>query len=412
MPAPGFALLDFDRFHREELPARLAAGNAALAGRAAAGRRTIAFSLPDGRAYTYVPGPSSVDVVEGSAGAAVVVEMSPDVWSDYVHELHTAFGLLYGGQVSAVRGGLEELVGWEPVVRAMFAGRPAYQAGAVDLTDRHGAPLDLLSSFTLDSPPEELRHFFLTTGFVHVRGVFSAAEVAAFVEEVERLSAMARPGDDRSWWAKYAGGRELLCRLIYINERSELLARAHEDKRIESLVATVAPADAELMVGADRGDGHTVVIKNPGAVEGLSDLPWHVDCGLGGHPILCPAINLGVQLDAATSETGQLHFLAGSHGRSANHLTPQELASGSYPTVAVTTEPGDVTMHLGDTLHLAPPPAAAPGGPVRGRRAMYLSWHNRVAADHIAPGSGYNDVVLHSGADNVVSSVPEQLARR
>ena len=43
------------------------------------------------------------------------------------------------------------------------------------------------------------------------------------------------------------------------------------------------------------------MITNPGATEGLSDLPWHVDCGLGGHPVLCPTVNLGIQLDAANA---------------------------------------------------------------------------------------------------------------
>jgi hypothetical protein len=415
VPAPGFPLIDFDELHRESLPAWLADGRGELARQAVAaapGVRPIAFRLPDGRAYTYAPEGSGVEVVPGTDGAATVVEMSADTWSDYAHELHTAFGLLYGGQVTAARGGLEQLVAWEPVVRAMLAGRPVYRVEDVDLTGADGRPLDLTAGFTLDSPAEDVRRFFRAAGFVHVRGVFSREEIASVVGEVERLTALARPGDDRSWWAKNADGTEVLCRLIYINERSEVLARAHEDGRLQKLIETIRPDGADLIVGDVRGDGHSVVLKNPGAVEGLSDLPWHVDCGLGGHPILCPAINLGVQLDAATPETGQVHYLAGSPGRSATHLTPEELRSGDYPTVAVTTEPGDVTMHLGDTLHLAPPPTAVPDGPVRGRRAMYLTWHNRLCADHIPPGSGYNDVVLHSGQDNVVSSVPEQLARR
>jgi hypothetical protein len=415
VPAPGFPLIDFDQLHGESLPAWLGNGRGELARRAVAavaGLRPIAFRLPDGRAYTYSPGGSGVEVAPGEEGAATVVEMSAETWSDYAHELHTAFGLLYGGQVGAARGGLEQLVMWEPVVRAMLSGRPVYRVEDVDLTAADGTPLDLEAGFTLDSPPDEVRRFFRATGFVHIRGVFSPDEMAGVVSEVERLAAMARPGDDRSWWAKNADGREVLCRLIYINERSELLARAHEDGRLQKLIGAVRPDGADLIVGDVRGDGHSVVLKNPGAVEGLSDLPWHVDCGLGGHPILCPAINLGVQLDAATPEAGQLHFLAGSAGRSATHLTPEHLRDGDYPAVAVTTEPGDVTMHLGDTLHLAPPPTAGPAGPVRGRRAMYLTWHNRLCADHIPPGSGYNDVVLHSGRENVVSSVPEQLAGR
>ena len=34
---------------------------------------------------------------------------------------------------------------------------------------------------------------------------------------------------------------------------------------------------------------------------------------MGGHPIMCPAINIGIQLDAATLESGCLRFVPGSH---------------------------------------------------------------------------------------------------
>ena len=51
----GFEPLDFHRFHREELPRRLRAGNGALAARDARRLGSLAFRLPDGAAYTYLP---------------------------------------------------------------------------------------------------------------------------------------------------------------------------------------------------------------------------------------------------------------------------------------------------------------------------------------------------------------------
>jgi ectoine hydroxylase-related dioxygenase (phytanoyl-CoA dioxygenase family) len=104
------------------------------------------------------------------------------------------------------------------------------------------------------------------------------------------------------------------------------------------------------------------VIKNPDVVEGLSDLPWHRDCGLGGHPITCPTINIGLQLDAATAETGRLHVVPGTW-RFSCHRRDLDRA----PAVAIDTEPGDCTVHFGDVMHAAPPPTGA--GP--GRRAIY-----------------------------------------
>jgi hypothetical protein len=286
----------------------------------------------------------------------------------------------------------------------MYSGRPVYQPGR-QFADLDGAPLDLAASFTLASGRAEMRHFLRTTGFLHVRGVFAAGEVEMFRRETVRLAGAARPGDDRSWWAKGKDGADVCCRLTYVNERSQILAQVHTDERLAQLVAAMSEGDVQLAVQNERGDGHSVVIKNPGIVEGLSDLPWHVDCGLGGHPIMCPGFNVGVQLDAATAETGQLHFLAGSNGCTAVHLPADVLTDPAYPTLTVTTEPGDVTIHYTDTLHASP----APTGNGPGRRALYLSWNNPLLSELIPPGQGFNDVVLRSGEGNRVRSVADQL---
>jgi ectoine hydroxylase-related dioxygenase (phytanoyl-CoA dioxygenase family) len=127
-----------------------------------------------------------------------------------------------------------------------------------------------------------------------------------------------------------------------------------------------------------------VVIKNAGVVEGLSDLPWHRDCGLGGHPLTCPKLNVGIQLDAASAATGRLLFVPGSWRHSWHR---SDLARA--PVVAVDTAPGDVTVHLGDVFHAAPPPAGT--GP--GRRVLYLTFMPARAFDAIPAGQSYNDVI-------------------
>ena len=136
------------------------------------------------------------------------------------------------------------------------------------------------------------------------------------------------------------------------------------------------------------------MIKQSGVVEGLSDLPWHRDCGLGGHPIMCPNLQIGIQLDAATRTTGQLHFLAGSAGASCHRSALQE-----GPVVALDTAPGDCTLHFGDVLHAAPPPT----GRGRGRRALYVSFLPERTFETIPPGKGYNDLLL-SRDDGLVSA--------
>lgn len=391
-----FPLIDFDRFHAE-LPERMAAAAPTpFAWKWIDGARPLALQLTDGRAYSYVPRSGGVNVVRGVVDGAAVVEIDAERWSDYASELHTSFGILYGGFAT---GALDQLIHWEVAVRAMYSGREAYDPSLVELDG-----IDIGRSFDADAPLDSLRDFFRATGYLHVRGVFKPNEVAAMRDEIERLQAIAAPGDDRSWWARNAAGDNMLCRLTYVNERSELLGNKHEDLRVTRIVDALR-GRTPLVPTPTNGDGHSVVLKNPGAVEGLSDLPWHVDCGLGGHPVMCPAINVGVQIDAATPETGQLHFMAGSNRFSSSHLGGG-VPAGS-PTVAIETQPGDLTFHSTDTLHLAPPPTASSG---RGRRAMYLTFSNPLSLQVVPAGSGYNDVVLKSNQGNRVLSVEEKLA--
>ncbi len=139
-----------------------------------------------------------------------------------------------------------------------------------------------------------------------------------------------------------------------------------------------------------------MVIKVPGAAEGLADLPWHRDCGMGGHPVKCPMLNVGIQLDAATPETGQLEMIAGSH-RGTSRL-PRTKEAADLPVARLTTEPGDVTVHFGHTLHAAPPPSRSNG---TGRRALYLSFVPPRTFEMVGPGQGYNDVLFTRDAGRV-----------
>jgi hypothetical protein len=158
-------------------------------------------------------------------------------------------------------------------------------------------------------------------------------------------------------------------------------------RRDARMARFAALADRDLVMIEDRLDGVSVVIKNPDVVQGLSDLPWHRYCGLGGHPVLCPELNVGIQLDSASPETGQLLMLAGSHVGTAHMPRPDEL--DQLPIVAIDTEPGDVTLHYGHAFHAAPPPTGR--GPMR--RAMYWMYTPKAAFDLFPAGQGYNDVI-------------------
>jgi hypothetical protein len=134
-----FETLDFDQFHTVDLPARLAAGNGALAAADLDEVDPIAFQLDDGRSYTYTPSDDGLTVTPGDDGARTVVELTLNDWSDFVWELRSSFALFYADRVAFPRGGFGGLVRWEPALRAAFDGQPIYDLTAPPPGDRQAA---------------------------------------------------------------------------------------------------------------------------------------------------------------------------------------------------------------------------------------------------------------------------------
>lgn len=372
--------LDFDDVHRRLVPARLPTDVGRAAARDVRDVPPLAFRLTDGRTSRFVPTADGLRLDAGDDAATVVVLDEP-AWQDFATEVATGAGLLYGNRLRFAAGDAAGLERWEPALRALYGGRRIIDPTRPELRDRDGAPLDLGRRFTLDDAQAELAHFLAEAGFVHVRQVFTPGEIARLVAIVEERQALARPGDGRSWWATRRDGTQVLCRLIYLGLAVPEIAALAADPRILRLAAL---AGEPLVPVRDRCDGQTVVLKNADVVDGLSDLPWHRDCGLGGHPITCPKLNIGVQLDAASAATGRLLFVPGS-ARGSCHRAALDRA----PVVAVDTAPGDCTVHLGDVFHAAPPPTGA--GP--GRRALYVSCLPPRALAAIPAGKGYNDTI-------------------
>ena len=348
MPDP---LPDFDRFHREELPRRLAAGNGALAARGAERLRSFAFRLPSGEAYTYRPTPNGVDVVPGDENADTVIELAPDIFWNVVEERDAAAGLLYGGRARCLRGKALRWLDWEPALRAMMTGRPVYDPADVRLEDRHGRPLDPAATFRPDSDRADMAHFLRTAGYLFVRGVFGSDECARFLEEAEALRAEAVPGDKLSWWGKRAG-EPVLCRVTRAGAKPGLRA-IPADPRLLALVALADEPLAHRVKGSSE-EGISVIWKQPGVDEGLGDLPWHRDCGMGGHSVMCPVLIASVYLTPSTPETGDLRMLPGSWQRGCGPIDARHPSAPRGASFAA--RPGDVSLHYGDTMHAAPPP--------------------------------------------------------
>ncbi len=348
--------------------------------------RPLAFCLSDGRSFTYVPDSSSVRVVEGARGAHTVVELAYNDWCTFYWELETCFALLYADRLAITQGSFGHLAMWEPLLRCVIGGQDFYDLEHPDpVLDATGAPLDVLRRYSLDDDLDAMADFLARAGYLHLTSVLDTDDVAALRRDVDDGIAAARPDDRRSWWTS-VDGQEVCSRVNYLNERSALIAGLGEDERF---VRIASLGGSDLRCAADRLDGNGVVIKVPGATGGLSDLPWHHDCGMGGHPVKCPMLNVGIQLDAATPESGQLVMIPGSHRGTSQFPGPRQ--ADALEQVALRTEPGDVTVHFGHILHAAPPPSDRRAN---GRRAVYLSFVPPITFATIGPGKGYNDVIF------------------
>jgi hypothetical protein len=340
----------------------------------------------------------------GDASADTVIELDAEDWQGLVHDYEAAAGLLYASRVRCLRGNAMNFVLWEPALRHLYTGREIFDAGALDLRDSRGAALDAARVFRFGDDAEEQSHFLRSAGYLLVRGVFARAEIAALLAEARELAAEARPGDKLSWWSKDARGAEVLCRVTRAADRPGLAALPSDPR----VLALAALAKAELVHRKGEGNGVTVIFKNPGIREGLSDLPWHRDCGMGGHALICPVLIVSTYLTPANRETGELRFLPGSHSRTCGSFI--DPADASAPRgVSFEAQPGDVSVHYGDVMHAAPPPTRAD---LAGYRISAITGFAR-AASRVHRGKSYNEA-LHRREDGQIEhlgAVAEQAKR-
>jgi Phytanoyl-CoA dioxygenase (PhyH) len=287
----------------------------------------------------------------GIDDAGVVAELAADALSDLVQDRQSTMGLAMTSRVRLSAGNINNWIGWEPVLRALFDGRPVHEPGDVTMVDGEGAPLDLTRSFTLDDDRDEIAHFLAEAGFLHVRGVFDEPEMATIAADIEHWVARATPDDGESWWAEDADGRSQAVRVLFFYEKSAALRELVETERYQWL-------------GELTGDGHRHegggegLVKPLGIVKGLSDLPWHKDCGQGMHSYLCNSMTCGISVTGADRVSGALGVIPGSH-RANTMATGRDPALDLQP-IMLETRTGDVTVHCSDTLHRAHPPIERP----------------------------------------------------
>lgn len=385
----GLPPVDFRAMHEIILPYRLRQGVSKKIAFDLKDKAPIAIQTPEGLSYSYVYSEDrGVHIVPGVVDAAqLVIEMSAESWQNYYYELRTRFGLLYEEAVRFVRGNFEQWDDWEPALRCLYSGTPIYNPRTIDLRARDGSPLDLHKSFNPDDDPEDMSHFLRTAGYLHVRAAFSPEEIARLSEETDRLRSSAVEGDVFSRWAGDESGNKKVWDLHYMALQSDMMKALDDHPMIRFLSGLL---NEELIPSYDRDNGTHAIIRE--FVDGETAdssymLGWHKDCGLGGCPVTCPRIQVGIQLDAATPESSQLFFLAGSHGHG-THDQFTEAEWSNYPIVTFSTEPGDVTVHSGCILHAAP----KANGPLR-RRTIYTRFINPMSHDLLGRFETFDQVI-------------------
>ena len=380
----------FRRFHTALLPARVAAGNGALAFADLADLGTLAIRTPAG-SWTYVPDAGSVELLEGEATADAVVAIDLDAWLGLVSDLDTAPGLLYSNRASVPVGNPLRFMRWEPGLRALFHGLPVFDPDNVDLRDLDGEPLDTTRAFAIDevgNDGETARHFLRTAGYLHVAGVFDADEVAAMLTDADILAGEAQPGDMASWWGRDATGTEVLTRVLRAASQPDLRLLV-DDARIRRVVDTAAEALVpKVPDDPEAVDLVTILWKRPDMAEGLADLPWHRDCGMGGHALNCPSVVVTICLTTGTPEAGELRFLPGSHRGGFPFVDGTDVAAPDG--VGLPIGVGDVTLHYSDLMHASLPPTSAEGPH---RISVLLGFAPETAGHHLG-GRHYNDALL------------------
>jgi hypothetical protein len=140
--------------------------------------------------------------------------------------------------------------------------------------------------------------------------------------------------------------------------------RAHALVEDERFLGLASIPEAGHQFGTKRAHNRIEALFKPiGVTEGISDIPWHKDCGIGRHSYDCCGLTVGISVTGADAVSGQLWALAGSHR--ALVWSGVKQPDLDLPEVPLPTRTGDVTIHLSCTMHMAQPPTE------HERRVMY-----------------------------------------
>jgi len=304
-------------------------------------------------------------VAAGVGETGLQVKLTTDEFSGLINDLYTPMTFFAGGTLNILRGKMGAFLDWWLILRAVIDRRAIHAGGALEFLDHSGEPLDLKRSFHLSDPLDEMRQFLETAGFLHIKGVFTPAEMAAISRDIDQYHDRYYEGDGSSWWATTKSGERRLVRLQKFDRYSECTRALLTDERFKQLGQI--SGDGHVHMGLE-GNAIEALVKPLGVVQGISDLPWHKDCSLGRHSFDCCSLTVGVSVTGADADSGQLRVIAGSHRVLMWPALLSAPESYGLPVIDLPTQTGDVTVHLSCTHHMAQAPSA------RERRVLYTSF--------------------------------------
>jgi hypothetical protein len=357
--------VDSTNFFEIELP-RMFEERGTLAAPGARELETCPLTVEiDERAWTLTFDGNRFAVTNGHDAAAALVRLDAPALADMVNDLVTPMTFFTAGELDMPDGRLDDFLDWWVVLRSVLDERPVHTRGAVAFADRSGTPLDLDRAFDPDDDPGEMAHFLPVAGYLHIVGVFGAAEMATVSAEMDAASGRYSRDDGRSCWAHTGDGADRLVRMQYFHEESPLTAALLNDERLQRWTRLAEDGHRLGKPGANPNLAEAL-IKPIGVVDGISDVPWHKDCSLGSHSYRCCSMTVGISVTGADADSGQLRVVAGSHRAL---IQPAFVRRGlDLPVVDVPTTRGDLTIHLSCTLHMSQPPVT------RERRVVYADF--------------------------------------